>query len=302
MNIGVIGNLSKPELLPAVEKLLSHFQRKDVTAVLERTLRELVQIPRDVNVQEIEKFDDSVMFPGSLDLVVALGGDGTILSAARRVGASGIPMLGVNLGKLGFLAEVSVEELGECVDEILSQNYNIEDRTVLQATVQTEKNELFYGLNDIVIHRGPSFRVIQLETYVNDEYLITYTGDGLIIATPTGSTGYSLAGGGPIIVPSSPVFVLTPIAPHTLMARPVVVPDDRRIVVVLNMPGRNIHFTADGQVDRIYESPVQIEVRRAPYTVKLVKRRRHSYYDLLRTKFMWGRDVREVPPHTRGEE
>lgn len=291
MNAGIIGNLTKPELIPAVHEVLSRFRGRDVTTFLDADLLEQVRVPDGVKVATLP---GSLSSPGlHLDVVIALGGDGTILSAARRVGASGTPVLGVNLGKLGFLAEVSVTDLGICIEELLKGDFDVQERSVLAARVTGRETEEFVGLNDIVIHRGPSFRAIRLETYVDEEYLITYTGDGLVVSTPTGSTGYALASGGPIVVPQSPVFTLTPIAPHTLMARPVVIPNDRTMRIVADLSGQPIHFTADGQVDRIYASPVEVRIKKAPYTIKLVKRKGHSYYDLLRTKLMWGRDVRE---------
>ena len=224
-------------------------------------------------------------------MVISLGGDGTMLAAARIVGKHGTPILGVNLGKLGFLAEVSVDELQECLNDILKGNYFVEERMALEAK-SSKDEKLYYALNEVVVDKGASSRVIDLETYVNNDYLVTYAADGIILNTPTGSTAYSLASGGPIVAPQAKVITINPIAPHTLTARPVIVPDDSVIRVVVSSSAKPVHITTDGQVEGFYDTPAEFTIRKAPYTVKLVKRKNRRFYDLLRTKLMWGRDVR----------
>ena len=150
----------------------------------------------------------------------------------------------------------------------------------------------YFALNEIVVDRGASPRLIVLETAVDGEYLVTYTADGIIITTPTGSTAYSLASGGPIVVPQSRVLMINPISPHTLTARPVIIPDERSITVTIHEGAKRVHITADGQVEGFYDSPVTFTIKRASHTVKLVKRKKRSYFDLLRTKLLWGRDLR----------
>jgi NAD+ kinase len=214
-----------------------------------------------------------------------------MLAAARMVGALGTPLLGINLGKLGFLAEVSIDEIEPVLDEIARGDYLVEDRMVL--TVRRDHDaETICALNEVVVDKGQSARVIELETFVNGEYLVTYSADGLIVTTPTGSTAYSLASGGPIVAPASKVVAINPVAPHTLTARPVVVPDDSVIRLVVAAEGRPVHLTADGQIERTVDTPAEFEIRKAGYTVKLVKRKQRTYFDLLRTKLLWGRDLR----------
>jgi len=163
---------------------------------------------------------------------------------------------------------------------------------VVEASTKSGRQKQFFGLNDIVIDKSGSSRVIDLQTFVNGEYLNTYTADGLIVATPTGSTAYSLATGGPIVVPESRAITLSPIGPHTLTARPVIVPDDSIIRIVVERAAKQVHITADGQVEEHLRPPVEILVKKANYSVKLIKRPDRSYYDILRAKLMWGRDVR----------
>jgi len=186
---------------------------------------------------------------------------------------------------------VSVGDLEQCLSDISAGRYEVEDRVALEALVGAGGTPLT-ALNEIVIDRGASARVIDFETTVNDEYLVTYAADGIIVTTPTGSTGYSLATGGPIVVPPSDVLTITAISPHTLTARPVILPSDRVIRVNVRHGPSAVHFTADGQVEKFCSTPVACTIRRAPFRVRLVRWKKGSYFDLLRTKLMWGRDLR----------
>jgi NAD+ kinase len=291
MTIGIVGNTAKPETLEVTKRLSSLLAKKGVSIVFHDDLAKAFQssnlFPSKLKMTTA---GDSDLAPAS-DLVVALGGDGTMLAAARIVGEQEIPILGINLGKLGFLAEVSVEEMPQCVDEILEGKYLVEDRMVLQAVAGTQSKK-YFSLNEIVIDKGASARVIDLETYVNNDYLVTYTADGIMLTTPTGSTGYSLATGGPLVAPQSNVIVINPMAPHTLTARAVIVPDTSVIKIAVKAASKSVHIAADGQVEGFYDVPAEFEIRKANHTIKLVKRKKRTFYDLLRTKLMWGRDVR----------
>jgi NAD+ kinase len=224
-------------------------------------------------------------------MIIVLGGDGTILSAARAIGARQLPILGINLGKLGFLAEVSVEEIERCLTDIEAGRYRVEDRLALEARVGGNPEPLT-ALNEIAIDRGASARVIDFEMHVNGEYLGTYAADGIIVTTPTGSTGYSLATGGPIVTPESDVLTIIAISPHTLTARPVIIPSESEVRVNIAEGPTAVHITADGQVETFSNAPLECVVRRAPYAVRLVRWSKGTYFDLLRAKLMWGRDLR----------
>jgi len=292
MKVGIMGNRAKKDLWRVAKDLVGMLTDGGARFVVDEELARWVN--KEVGSRVVEPGDVAPLetLPRRCDVLVAFGGDGTILSASRLVGRRGIPILGVNLGKLGFLAEFAVEDMEEWVGALLKRKYKVEERMVLEASTRAGRRRRFYGLNDIVIDKSGSSRVIDLQTVVNNEHLITYTADGLIVATPTGSTAYSLATGGPIVVPESKAITLSPICPHTLTARPVIVPDSSSIRVVVEGGTKAIHITADGQVEEILHPPLEFLIRKANYSVRLVKRLDRSYYDVLRAKLMWGRDVR----------
>ncbi len=291
MKLGIVANTTKPALSQTLNDLLLYLKKKKLQVVFPKSLFEWGKKRFDKKLlANIEGLNDKD-FVRQSDIVISFGGDGTMLAAARLVGKSGKPLLGVNLGKLGFLAEVSIDETHTCIDEIIKGNYLIEERMILEATCITDGTK-FYALNEIVVDKGASPRVIELETYVNGDYMVTYSADGIILNTPTGSTAYSLASGGPIVHPMSNVITINPVAPHTLSARPVIVPDTSIIKVNVKADGKDAHITADGQVEKFFPTPSEFIIRRAEYTIKLIKRKKRTYYDLLRTKLQWGKDIR----------
>ena len=227
------------------------------------------------------------------DAVFAFGGDGTMLSAGRMLAGSQAPLIGFNLGNLGFLAEFSVDAIDETIDEFVGGTCRIVERTLLQATFPEESGkEPLVGLNDIVLDKRETRLMVNLDVTVNNDFLGRYTADGLIIATPTGSTAYALSVGGPVVVPGSEVTLLAPIAPHMLTARPVIVPDTALIEITPIRYGRvdeSIHIIADGQNHHYLELPVKITISRHRHTLRLVKRTSHTYFDVLRAKLLWGR-------------
>jgi NAD+ kinase len=225
------------------------------------------------------------------DVILSLGGDGTILQTARMVGKHGTPILGVNLGKLGFLAETSVEELDECLRDLKIGRFAIEERMMLETWLEGSKKKSL-ALNDIVVDLSISSRMFSVETFVDREFLSTFTGDGVIISTPTGSTGYALSNGGPIIAPTAKAMMVSPICPHTLTARPVVIPDDSLVTLVVKTAPADVHIAADGQQKHLLRPPVRVLVQKAPFAARLVKRQTGTYYDVLRRKLHWGKDVR----------
>lgn len=289
MIFGIMGNIKKSALSKVAAELVTYLKKKKIDFILDSDL--FVYIKKDSSPQ-VKSFPSCALkdLPANCDVLIVLGGDGTMLVAARTVGNKGTPILGVNLGKLGFLAEVSVTELRKSIDSIIRKDFEIEERMVLQAYHENKKKK-YYGLNDIVIDRGAYKRVIELQTFVNNQYLVTYSADGLIITTPTGSTAYSLAAGGPIVLPQNNVIMINPIAAHTLTARPIIIPDSSlvRVVVKTEMP---VHFTADGQVEAFYKTPAEFFIQKADFTIKLIKNVKLSYFDLLRTKLLWGKDLR----------
>ena len=233
---------------------------------------------------------ESTDIPATADMVVVLGGDGTLISAARLIGEREIPILGVNLGSLGFLTEITLDELYPVLDSCLAGNYQLSERMMLKATVLRDGVEVMSHrvLNDVVINKGALARIVDLETMVNDYYLTTFKADGLIICSPTGSTGYSLAAGGPIVHPPLECLVVTPICPHTLTNRPIVINADAAVTVTLKSAHEDVFLTLDGQVGMELKGGDVITVRRAAHRTRLIMSRSKDYFEVLRTKLKWG--------------
>jgi NAD+ kinase len=224
------------------------------------------------------------------NLIVVLGGDGTLLSVARNLKGRDVPILGVNLGGLGFLTEISPEEFPEMLERVTRGDYDVTRRIMLEVTVKRDKNKVFdfAVLNDAVITKDALARIIDIETYVNGEYLTTFKSDGLIFSTPTGSTGYSLAAGGPILYPSMKNIIVTPICPHMLTNRPIILPENVTIRSILKAQDEKVVLTLDGQIGFPLEFGDEIVVRESSHSVSLVKSSSKGYFEILRTKLKWG--------------
>jgi NAD+ kinase len=224
-----------------------------------------------------------------VDMVAVFGGDGTMLYAARLIGASRVPILGINLGSLGFLTEVKLGEMHEAFELLLSGNYQLEERVLLNVEVVRNGQACaqYLALNDAVINKGALARIIELEVSVNSQPVLFTRADGLIIATPTGSTAYSLAAGGPILYPTLEAFIIAPICPHTLTNRPVVIPDKVSVMVCLRR-GTDVMLTVDGQVGMPLEPQDCLKIRRAESTLQLVLPFGNTFFQLLREKLRWG--------------
>lgn len=289
MRFGIAGNIQKEGVPGIARKLLQRFEAAGVDYVLEKSLADLLR-KKSKEKLSARTVPDRKLAERS-DILISLGGDGTILRLARQVAEFGTPILGVNLGKLGFLTEASLDDLDECLEEILRGDYIVVERMMLQAAT-AGKSKSYIALNDIVVDKFGTSRVLDLETYVNGEYLGTFTADGIILSTPIGSTAYALANGGPIVTPHNRSITISPICPHTLTARPVIVPDDSTITIKISSPRYKVRLTADGQDEVLLQPPTEIRVKKARQIARLVKRKHSSYYDVLRKKLNWGRDVR----------
>ncbi len=299
MKFGIVGNVQKENFASAISGLIKKIDAVKAGYILDNDIIETLQDSTElISIRKDTVRDLDAVFNES-DIVIALGGDGTILRYARRAAVRDKPVLGVNLGKLGFLSEVSTDELSECIDEILRGDYIVSNRLTIDCSTNGNGEDDIFGINDVVVDRGGMLRVIDVETYVDEDYLITFKGDGLIISTPTGSTAYSLSCGGPIVAPDTDVLIITPISPHTLNARPVIIPADKEIRVVISSPEPFVQLSVDGQLQRRLSIPVEMKFRRSDKEVKLIKRRVRSYYDVLRSKLMWGRDIRVNPERTQ---
>ena len=227
-----------------------------------------------------------------LEVAISMGGDGTFLRTAARVNRQNIPILGINTGRLGFLADVGSTEVEETLEEVFKHYYRVEERTLLRLGTETRAYHGYtYALNEIAVLNRDTSSMITIHTELNGEYLTSYQADGLVIATPTGSTAYSMSVNGPIILPQDNSLVLSPVAPHSLNVRPLVIPDS--YTITLRVESRNKYFliSLDGRSE-IFPLGVELKMRKADYTAKVVKRYNHTFYQTLREKLMWGADVR----------
>ena len=242
------------------------------------------EMPRDSSDHE-----KGTILPTDIDRLIVLGGDGTLLAAARKMGIYGIPILGVNLGGLGFLTEVSYNELMESLELMIEERLSIQERTMLKAEVKRKEENVFSFsvLNDAVINKRTLARIIDLEVYINGEFLTIYKADGLIISTPTGSTAYNLSAGGPIVYPTVGAFIITPICPFTLSNRPIIIPDDSMIEVRV-LKDESVVLTLDGQVGFDLRYGDRVLLSKSPHVIRLLKPSKHSYFHILRTKLRWG--------------
>lgn len=227
-----------------------------------------------------------------LDVALSIGGDGTFLRTAARVNKQDIPILGINTGRLGFLADISSNEIEDALDELFKNYYRIEERTLLRLYTENHSFQGYnYALNEIAVLKRDTSSMITIHTFLDDEYLTSYQADGLVIATPTGSTAYSMSVNGPIILPKSSNVVLSPVAPHSLNVRPLVIPDS--YTIKLRVESRNEYFliALDGRSE-IFPAGIELKISKADYTAKVVKRYNHTFYQTLREKLMWGADTR----------
>lgn len=222
-------------------------------------------------------------------LIVSLGGDGTLFRSAREFSTAGIPILGINVGGLGFLTEIPIDEFKKGLEKILANNYTIEQRLMLQASIinKEQKVRRFVAFNDVVISKSSLPRIVSLRTFVSGEFVTTYSADGLIISTPTGSTAYSLSAGGPVVHPNLKVIILSPICAHTLAVRPLIVSQEEKIKIIPEPPVKEVLLTIDGQEGYPINEEDEIEIEKSQYSAKLVRLTDKSFFKILQTKLGW---------------
>jgi NAD+ kinase len=228
-----------------------------------------------------------------IDCVISLGGDGTMLSSVRNVGHHGIPVFGINVGRLGFLTEIMAQDIPSALEKIKNDEYDIDKRMVLQASISDKENKSHYALNDIVLDHGDSTRLIKLDLYQVDanreeHFVCPYNADGLIISTPTGSTAYNLATGGPVMHPHLGAIIASPICPHSLTLRPILFDEKSKLKIKVASDDIDVRMTVDGQIRYTLEHGAEITVCRAPHMIKLVRIKDYSFFEILRTKLHWG--------------
>lgn len=279
--IGIVVKPNKPEAVEVTKNLVGWLGDQYIEVFTETEIAAMINHKNG---------HERVEIPSLVDMVVVLGGDGTLLSIARAMGSRKVPILGVNLGGLGFLTAITLDELYPVLEKVIRGDYTTSDRTTLDVNVyhKGKKKDGYKVLNDIVINKGALARIIDLETSINGKYLTTFKADGLIISTPTGSTGYSLSAGGPIVYPLLHSVIITPICPHTLTNRPLILPDDVTIKVTLISKNENVYLTFDGQVGLSFAAESTLEIKKAESYVYLIDPPKKDYFQVLRTKLKWG--------------
>ena len=273
-----------------IQRVLNFLKAHDAEVYIDRPYYDFLRKSLQLDLWCSGVFDNDYF---EADFIISLGGDGTFLKAANRVGAREIPILGINMGRLGFLADVLPGEIDTALQEIYTGQYKIEEHSVIMIEADGESlTGSPYALNDIALLKRDNAAMISVRCCVGGDYLVTYQADGLIVSTPTGSTAYGLSNGGPIIVPSANNLCITPVAPHSLNMRPVVVNDN--VLIELEVESRNHNYlvAVDGRSERMREG-TKITIRKAPYKVKIVKQRATRYFSTLRDKLMWGVDQRQ---------
>jgi NAD+ kinase len=286
--VGVLVKPNQPEALKTICRLVEWCAGREIVVVGgPRFQRERVEAETGCAV-EMTSHEELVR---GVDLIVVLGGDGTMIGAARMVGDRETPVLGVNFGTLGYLAEFTVEDMIPALEAVLAGDYTLDRRLMLAATVLRGGEQLMHDrvLNDVVISKSALARIVEIEATVDGKFVNRFRADGLIISTPTGSTAYNLSAGGPVIYPSMHAVVVTPICPHTLSNRPLVLPDDAEFELVLKTPREEVALTLDGQVGMPLEYEDRVRVRKSRTGFNLIQALTRNYFDVLRNKLKWGR-------------
>lgn len=288
MKVAVFG--SKHHKIDLTKRIFDTLRSKDLKIYIQRKFYDHLS-----TVMDIDKYISAVITDCDdfdVTFAISIGGDGTFLRTACVVGRRGIPILGINAGRLGFLADITGDTLDDALNDILSGQYRIEERTQLLLSADDNRIENFsYALNEIAILKQDSASMITVHASINNEFLTSYEADGLIVATPTGSTAYSMSAGGPILTPTASNFILTAVAPHSLSFRPLVVEDTSTIVLDVESRSGKFLISLDGRSE-VFEEGVRLTIKKADLNLKVVKRIGHTFFGTLRDKLMWGSDPR----------
>lgn len=289
MLVYVFGKKFEADLAPAVQQFLEKMVRRGISICVykgfERFLQSHIQIPAHTIFEENSEFENATA-------LFSFGGDGTFLDAARLVGSKRIPLLGINTGRLGFLSHVSVSEVDEALEQFVNSEYTIDPRSFIQIkSEQFDFGDFPYALNEITINNATRNEMIKINASVNKAFLSSYWADGLIVATPTGSTGYSLSCNGPVVFPDSASFVITPVSPHNLNIRPIIVPDNS--IISFEVEGRTDGFicTLDSRRELVAKE-IQLAVKKETFALNLIRLNENNFLQTLRTKLSWGLDIR----------
>jgi len=290
LKFALFGNVYQERKCAAVQKFFAIASERHADIAIPETFYLFLKDNLKINIPPCEIIKDANF---TADFVICMGGDGTFLDVASKVGNKEIPIIGINTGRLGFLASFSPEQIESAIEDIYQGNYSVEKRSVLHVSCdELDLHDYPCALNEVAVLKHDISSMISIHTSINDEYLTTYQADGLIIGTPTGSTAYSLSVGGPIIAPQSGTITLTPVAPHSLNMRPIVLTDDSEITLRVASRSKRFLISLDGR-SASYPENIHIRIRKAPYLVNVVNRPEQSFWGTLRKKMMWGADRRD---------
>ncbi|WP_339609779.1 NAD kinase [uncultured Planktosalinus sp.] len=293
LKVGIYGQFYHENSSVYIQMLFDVLRRKEVAVFIEENFYTLISENDELDLKA-SRFPTFTVLDHSFDLFFSIGGDGTILKSITYIKDLNIPFAGINTGRLGFLASIQKEELTNSVERILEGDYKISERSLLSLDISPGGHEnqlLNFALNEITVIRKNTTSMIKVETYLNHEYLTSYWSDGLIVSTPTGSTGYSLSCGGPVLEPSSSSLILTPIAPHNLNARPIVIPDTTEITLKVSGREENYLVSLDSRIAS-FDNDTVITVKKSPFTLKMIQLQEDSFIKTLRKKLLWGEDKR----------
>jgi NAD+ kinase len=293
MKVAIYGQYYLVSTEPIIKDIFSFFNKNNVEMIIELEFLKMLNEKKIIH-EEYKTFSSHTELDASFDMLISIGGDGTILRAATLVRNSGVPILGINAGRLGFLATVQKENIEEFMQFIIEKKFTISERSLLSLSCSPENDafqDINFAMNEISVSRKDTTSMITIETYLNGEFLNSYWADGLIVSTPTGSTGYSLSCGGPILTPNVKSLVITPIAPHNLNARPLVVPDETEIR--LRVTGREEQYlvSLDSRVASVKNESV-LTIKKTPFHINMVEIPEETFLKTLRTKLLWGEDRR----------
>lgn len=289
MKFALFGNTYQTKKSAHAKQLLALLAKRGAEVTINKEFHQFLIEQQGLDLSRVTAFEGDKF---EADMVISLGGDGTFLKAASKVGKREIPILGINTGRLGFLADTSPNEMEEVFKDIYCGNYKVASRSVLKLLCNGQELKGYpYALNEIAILKRDSSSMIAIHTAINGEYLHTYQADGLLFSTPTGSTAYSLSVGGPIMVPQSKTISITPVAPHSLNVRPLVINDEWEISLDVESRSHNFLIAIDGRSETCRQGS-KLTIRKAAYSIKVVQRCNHSFFQTLRDKMMWGVDGR----------
>lgn len=289
LTFAIFGNSFQPRKSQSLMRVLDFLRSKGASIIFDRTFYDFLTAEQNQELGEVGTFEGDDF---NADYVISMGGDGTFLKAAVRVGIKSIPLIGINMGRLGFLADVLPGEVETALQAVLEGNYNIEEHTAIQiSTNGGDFDGCHYALNDIAVLKRDIASMIGIHTSIDGSFLVNYQADGLIVSTPTGSTAYSLSNGGPIIVPQTRTLCLTPVAPHSLNIRPIVISDSSTVTLEVESRSHNYLVAVDGRSYTMHEGST-VTISKAPFVIRIVKPNGRRYFSSLRDKMMWGADKR----------